>query len=105
MDLTLVPSDHTAQQFYNSSFHNNNFDNILSLNETQKENETDDSSEVRESQSIDITSININMHDSRSRNLQSTSKANISTTLAKPNNLVDMDTSKRQYFNNQCQIE
>jgi hypothetical protein len=28
MDSTLAPSDHTTQQSYNSSFHNNDFDNI-----------------------------------------------------------------------------
>jgi hypothetical protein len=45
-------------------------------------------------QSIDIASININIHDSRGCDLQSTSKANISTTIAKPNNLMDIDTDK-----------
>ncbi len=67
MDSTLPPSDHTTQQSYNSSF---------------------------ESQSIDITSINTNIHDSRAYNLQPTSKANISTIITKQNNLMDVDTDK-----------
>ena len=52
MDSTLVPTDYATQQSYNLSFHNNNFDNVFRLNETQEENDTDNSSEVSESQSI-----------------------------------------------------
>ena len=56
---TLPPTDHAKQQPYNSSFHNNNFDNTSPLNEPKEENDTDNSSDISESQSIDITLINI----------------------------------------------
>ena len=49
-------------------------------------------SEISESQSIDITSMNINIHDSRGCDLRPTSKANISTTMVKQNNSLAIDT-------------
>jgi hypothetical protein len=53
---------------------------------------TDNGSEISELQSVDTTSININVNDSRGCNLRSTSKGNISTTMVKQNNLLAIDT-------------
>jgi hypothetical protein len=84
-----------APYFHN--IYNNNGNNIDANNngnnsDTNKNgNNIDDSSEISDSQSIDITSININIHDSRGYDLRLTSKTNISTAIVKQNNPLAID--------------
>jgi hypothetical protein len=62
--------------------------------DNQNDRENSQGKQNAENVETHITSININIHDSRGRDLQSTSKANISTTIAKSYNLMDIDIDK-----------
>jgi hypothetical protein len=59
---------------------------LLLPDATQRESDTDSNSDISESQSIVITSININMHAPTGCDLRSTSQANILNTIVKQNN-------------------
>jgi hypothetical protein len=59
---------------------------LLLSDATQRESDTDSNSDISESQSIVITSININIHDPTGCDLRSTSQANILNTIVKQNN-------------------
>ena len=60
--------------------------------DNQNDRENSQGKQNAENVETHITSININIHDSRGCDLRPTSKANISTTMVKKNNSLAIDT-------------